>query len=155
MRKARDPDTLNLSVLEEAAPASTLAVMPDHTLRLLAWQNGMYQVRTAAGKTLARSVAALPAPREIAGPWSLMFPPNLGAPARVILDHLISWNQHDNPGVRDFSGTAAYRTAFAVPADFVSKNQAFSLDLGDVQVIADVMLNGKDLGILWKPPLPR
>ncbi len=150
--EGQDPDTLNLSVLEEAAPASTLAVMPDHTLRLLAWQNGMYQVRTAAGKTLARSVAALPAPREIAGPWSLMFPPNLGAPTRVILDHLISWNQHDNPGIRDFSGTAAYRTAFAVPADFVSKNQAFSLDLGDVQVIADVMLNGKDLGILWKPP---
>ena len=26
------------------------------------------------------------------------------------------------------------------------------LDLGDVQVIAQVKLNNKDLGILWKPP---
>ena len=29
---------------------------------------------------------------------------------------------------------------------------AFYLDLGDVQVIARLSLNGKDLGILWKPP---
>lgn len=26
------------------------------------------------------------------------------------------------------------------------------LDVGDVQVVAQVKLNGKDLGILWKPP---
>jgi hypothetical protein len=26
------------------------------------------------------------------------------------------------------------------------------LDLGNVQVIAEVRLNGRDLGILWKPP---
>ena len=28
------------------------------------------------------------------------------------------------------------------------------LDLGNVQVIAQVKLNGKDLGILWKTPVP-
>ena len=81
-----------------------------------------------------------------------MFPPGSGAPARVTLDHLISWSLHSDPAVRHFSGTASYRTAFTLPAALVSQNQAFALDLGDVQVIAAVTLNGKNLGILWKSP---
>jgi len=34
----------------------------------------------------------------------------------------------------------------------LGKDKRVFLDLGDVQVIAEVMVNGKDLGILWKPP---
>ncbi len=150
--EGQDPDTLNLSGLEEATPASTLAVVPDRGLRLFAWRNGKYQARMASGKTLTRQVAAVPDSREITGPWTLAFPPGAGAPTQVILDHLLSWSLDDNLGVRDFSGTATYRANFALPAGFVSGNQAFSLDLGDVQVIADVTLNGKNLGIFWKPP---
>ena len=150
--EGHDPDTLNLGGLDGAAPASALAVLPGRGLRLLAWQDGKYQVRMASGKTLARQVTAIPDPREISGPWTLAFPPGSGAPAQVRLDHLLSWDLYDNPEVRDFSGTATYRTNFALPAGFVSDSQAFSLNLGDVQVIADVTLNGKDLGILWKPP---
>ena len=34
----------------------------------------------------------------------------------------------------------------------IAKNRRVYLDLGNVQVLAQVKLNGKDLGILWKPP---
>ena len=76
----------------------------------------------------------------------------LGAPEHVTLPKLISWPQHTDPGVRFFSGTATYRTRFDIPQDRFAAGQSLHLNLGDVQVIAEVKLNGQDLGILWKPP---
>jgi hypothetical protein len=54
--------------------------------------------------------------------------------------------------VRYFSGTATYRTKLDIPQDRFAARQSLHLNLGDVQVIAEVKLNGQDLGILWKPP---
>ena len=54
-----------------------------------------------------------------------------------------------------FRGTGPYHTTFAwTPGKFQIPNlkSQISLDLGKVQVMAHVKLNGKDLGILWKPP---
>jgi hypothetical protein len=52
--------------------------------------------------------------------------------------------------VKYFSGTATYSKTLTIPAP--AANQRIYLDLGKVQVMARVRLNGKDLGILWKPP---
>jgi hypothetical protein len=54
--------------------------------------------------------------------------------------------------VKYFSGTAAYRTKFTVPADLLSPRRRIALDLGKVEVIAEVKINGKTLATLWKPP---
>jgi len=68
------------------------------------------------------------------------------------MGRLISLAQHDGPGVRHFSGTTTYTTEFEVPAARLSSSRQQVLDLGDVQVIAEVTLNGRNLGILWKAP---
>jgi hypothetical protein len=59
-----------------------------------------------------------------------------------------------NAGVKYFSGTATYTKTFDwKPAPQVEKQKTETwLDLGDVQVMAQVKLNGHDLGILWKSP---
>ncbi len=80
----------------------------------------------------------------------MSFPPKLGAPGQVTLDRLISWTDHSDAGVKHFSGTATYRKVFDLPAE--SGQSKTYLDLGAVQNIAEVRLNGHDLGILWKPP---
>jgi hypothetical protein len=54
--------------------------------------------------------------------------------------------------VKYFSGTATYHKTFSVPADMIGAGRRLYLDLGDVEVNADVTLNGKALGILWKAP---
>jgi hypothetical protein len=56
--------------------------------------------------------------------------------------------------VKYFSGTATYTKKFDwEPAAKTGKQKTETwLDLGDVQVMAQVALNGHDLGILWKPP---
>ena len=88
----------------------------------------------------------------INGPWTVHFPPGLGAPTSAKFDSLVSWTERRETGIRYFSGTAAYTTDFEVVAGTLGNDRELWLDLGDVQVIAEVKLNGKDLGILWKPP---
>ena len=75
-----------------------------------------------------------------------------GAPPQVTLARLISWSEHPDPGVRYFSGTATYRKSLAVPARWFTSGRRIYLDLGRVEMTAQVKLNGHDLGILWKPP---
>jgi len=70
----------------------------------------------------------------------------------VTLEKLISWSEHSAAGVRYFSGAATYTKTITVPADLLGRGRHVYLDLGNVQVVAQVSLNGKDLGILWKPP---
>jgi hypothetical protein len=120
--------------------------------RLEVAQAGTYELKTAAGRALNARIPELSNPIEIGGPWELEFPKGLGAPERVTLEQLISWTDHPDPGVRYFSGTATYRRKFEAPARMLGKDRALYLDLGRVSVIAQVKLNGHDLGILWKPP---
>jgi hypothetical protein len=119
-------------------------------LTLLAWQAGVVRLRTATGRTLSVDVREVARPVEIAGPWDLSFPPHWGAPDHVALPKLISWTDHPDAGVKYFSGTAVYRKAFSAPQP-APRSRLF-LDLGQLQNLAEVELNGRDLGILWKPP---
>ena len=107
---------------------------------------GHYKATTASGKTLEAHVKALPDSKDLSGPWLLRFPPKWGAPEKVQLDKLISWTEHPDGGVKHFSGTATYTTEFEWDG-----TSAF-MDFGKVKEIAEVSLNGQDLGILWKPP---
>lgn len=93
-----------------------------------------------------------PPPIEIRGPWTLEFPPNWGAPERVVLDRLISWTDHPDPGVRCFSGVATYRTEFETPADWLHRARSPQIDLGDLWGAAEVSLNSKPLGVAWTAP---
>jgi hypothetical protein len=86
------------------------------------------------------------------GPWTVRFPPNRGAPAEAMLEKLTSWSEHPEPGIRYFSGTATTSTRFELPEGFMKGAQEVWLDLGEVAVIAEVRLNGQNLGVLWHRP---
>ena len=142
-------------ILIASAPAELIAEVhcgADDRLQFEAWQPGRYELRTASGRTVRCEARALPLASEIPGPWVVRFRPNWGAPERVSMDRLISWSEHSEPGVKYFSGAATYTMTISVPREFVGRDRRVDLDLGKVQVIAQVKLNGKDLGVLWKPP---
>jgi hypothetical protein len=84
--------------------------------------------------------------------WSVQFQPGKGAPATIQLDHLTSWSDNSNAGVKYFSGTATYSKTVQLPASAFTSGAHLWLDLGDVKDLAGVEVNGKDLGILWKTP---
>jgi len=73
----------------------------------------------------------------------------------VRLDRLLSWSAHPDPGVRHFSGAAVYRTTFpwaTKPSEISNPESEIFLDLGRVEVMARVRLNGADVGTVWKAP---
>jgi len=119
---------------------------------LSAWQPGRYEATTAGGKKISVAVGDVPAPVTVPGPWQVAFPPNLGAPASAVFPKLISWSENDDPGIKYFSDTATYETDVELPALFAAAGNRILLDLGSVGVIAEVTVNDRDLGILWKPP---
>jgi hypothetical protein len=119
---------------------------------LLFWQDGAYSLRDSAGRTSSVRVAGIGRPLEIAGAWKVSFPPNLGAPPDITLPELMSLHKHAQDGVKYFSGTATYSKRISVAANARESGKRLYLDLGRVEVIAEVTVNGKDLGILWKPP---
>ena len=51
-----------------------------------------------------------------------------------------------------FSGTAAYTKTVQAARGWFRPGQRILLDLGVVRDVAEVSLNGKTLGVLWKPP---
>ena len=90
--------------------------------------------------------------REITGPWEVRFPAGWGAPPSRVFPSLISWTQDSEDGVRYFSGIATYHKEFELPTEKLEAGRELFLDLGRVRFVANVYLNGTDLGILWKPP---
>lgn len=114
------------------------------------WEAGKYDLKTAAGEALAIGSGPMAPPLEITGPWEVTFPAGLGAPAAAGFDRLVSWSEHPEAGIKYFSGTATYVKEIEVPEELAGKQ--LYLDLGKVKELAEVRLNGKDLGVLWKPP---
>ena len=133
-------------------PSITVAREPSGSLVARAWENGNYTAETDSGRQAVLTVTNLPKPIELDGPWTLKFPPSQGAPNQVTLDHLLSWSECEDDAIKHFSGTATYEKSFEVPGDLLGTNHEIFLDLGRVSVMAGLELNGKDLGILWKPP---
>jgi hypothetical protein len=119
------------------------------------WEAGVYTLKTADGKTRKIEVASLPRPQEITGPWEVSFDPKWGGPEKPVrFAALENWAQRAEAAIRFYSGTATYRTAFSAnPTPEIQHPIGKRLlDLGKVAVMAQVKLNGQDLGVLWKPP---
>jgi hypothetical protein len=99
----------------------------------------------------------VPAPVEtplltLADSWQLKFPAQRGAPTAQRPAALTSWSDSSDEGVKYFSGTAEYTTALQAPATWFASGARIWLDLGKVMNIAEVVLNGKNLGVAWKAP---
>jgi hypothetical protein len=90
---------------------------------------------------------------SIEGPWNVHFDPAWGGPQSVAFETLISWTNHSNPGVKNYSGKAIYKKVFDCNLQ-LDKKDSYFLDLGDVKDvgIASIRLNGKDLGVVWTKP---
>jgi hypothetical protein len=86
------------------------------------------------------------------GAWSVAFQSGRGAPDHLQFDALASWTNQSDPGVKYYSGTATYTHALNVRPESFEPGAHLWLDLGEVNEIARVSVNGNDLGVAWEPP---
>jgi hypothetical protein len=105
---------------------------------------------TAHSRTLPRQVESSIATLD--GAWDVSFQPDHGAPAKVTLDKLTSWSESVDSGVKYFSGTGTYTKTVNAPPEWIAPGARLLLDLGDVKNLAEVLINGKSLGVVWKAP---
>lgn len=124
----------------------------DVTLRLAEREAVFVVFRRAASAPAAAPRTASTTLETIAGPWDVAFPPGLGAPATARFAQLESWTLNADDGVKYFSGTAVYTRAFNAPRAWFRPGARLAIDLGTVRDLAEVSVNGKPLGVLWKPP---
>jgi len=107
------------------------------------------------GASAGAADAAFPGLRavaELTGAWDVSFDPKWGGPEHTPFEGLIDWAEHPLEGVRHYSGTATYRRALGGSWATAGPSGRLYLDLGRVESIARVKLNGVDLGVLWCAP---
>ncbi len=138
--------------LDSELPEQAVIQVSGQSAVLECWQNGTYTAQSDQGKAFQMVVEDIPLPQELTGTWKVEFDPAWGAPAQVDFSKLISWTEHEDPGIRYYSGKATYRKSFTLPSGGISSGQKVYLDLGQVGEIGEVFINGKSAGILWKPP---
>ena len=81
--------------------------------------------------------------------WTVQFEPGHGAPASIALPTLVPLDTSADPSVKYFSGVATYSRSFTLPA---RHKGALWLDLGAVGDLAQVSVNGVDVGTVWHAP---
>ena len=84
-------------------------------------------------------------------PWQVTFQEKRGAPASAQFDKLINLADSNEDGIKYFSGVATYTNSIDVTEEQLNADQLL-LDLGQVGVMAEVTINGKNLGVYWKTP---
>jgi hypothetical protein len=142
---AQDSGTATLSEPKSAAAPAEIALNFDSAAPgLLLRTPGSYELRTSADKRLTTAPSTFSTPVELDGAWTLQFP----GKKEITLPSLTSWHTSTDDSIKYFSGTAIYRKTFRIPQNFSA--QRVELDLGEVREIAEVSLNGRSLGVLWK-----
>jgi hypothetical protein len=122
------------------------------TVQLSAY-GSCFMVFNTAGRSLPQyNLTKERAKEEINSPWTISFPEKWGAPAAVKLNTLISWTDHENQGIKYFSGTATYKNSFRITKKSMTPKGNVWLDLGEVLDLAEVLVNGKQVGVLWTTP---
>ena len=89
---------------------------------------------------------------EITGSWKVQFAPKLDKPFEMDFPELVDFSKHSNKSVNYFAGTATYQKTINIETTLLEEGQKIILDLGEMNDIAEVKVNGKNLGVLWYPP---
>lgn len=87
--------------------------------------------------------------KELDENWKIQFDPKFHGPVSVIsTDTLFDWSKSENDSIKYYSGTAVYSKTFIYKGD--TKNAW--LNLGELGDMAEIKLNGKNIGVIWTSP---
>jgi len=144
----------NIDPVVSVTPGTGRVILDDENkMRLIATEPGLHKIALASGKSLDVMVEQLQSPIVIDQSWQVEFEgPGLKSDKVETFNTLTDWKDHTRDDLKHFSGTGTYRTDLQVPKKWLKGSKRIYLDLGEVNIAAEVIINGKNAGILWKPP---
>jgi hypothetical protein len=119
----------------------------------LASDDAVFVVFREATEQLSYEVPApvMSPPVVIETPWSVSFQEGRRGPDTLSMTALSPWQDSDDPALKYFSGIADYSNTFATPDDWQA-DQPLWLDLGEAYDVAEVWVNERRVGGLWRAP---
>jgi len=85
------------------------------------------------------------------GEWEVEFLNKTFGPAEpVVMNSLADWTSSGDDAIKYYSGTAVYKKSFTL--DEIPENSDLFINLGEVNVMASVKLNGEEIGAAWMAP---
>ncbi len=133
-------------------PELALTLDENKQLNIIADKAGAYDLNFNNGDAQQIEVTTIPDPIVIDADWQVTFSDLKAGSKTLTFPELIDWTSHAEEGIKHYSGTAIYKTSFKFDKKQLVANHKLVLDLGKVHEIAQVFLNGKDLGVIWKAP---
>jgi hypothetical protein len=90
--------------------------------------------------------------QNLEGNWEVKFDPSFGGLEKPVhFEKLTDWSQNKDEKIKYYSGTADYMKSFEWSAE-TDSTQAFWIELGEVNNLAEVTLNGVNCGVVWTTP---
>lgn len=86
-------------------------------------------------------------------PWEVSFlnAPISGGPEKpVVFNELMSWSDHPDERIKNFSGSAVYQSNFNL--EKVNREETVFLNIGHINGMAKIKINGQDVGSVWTAP---
>lgn len=144
--RAETGESRPLSYIQTPTGVRTTLALDPHDAAFVVLRKTATQASRTAPTLESRTLTTL------RGPWRVTFEPGRGAPANAQFDSLISWPASSDPGIKYFSGAAAYSRDVDVKRAWLKSGDRLELDLGEVKEIASVSVNGKAVATVWHAP---
>jgi hypothetical protein len=138
---------IQVSLGGQAALSTAKRINPLADAKQFFKAGGLLKMEAADGKSIEERIEP-ERTRSLDSDWMVSFD-GVGAPKARRFDQLMPWNESPDELLRYFSGTGIYKKTIEVTK---RAGEEIWLDLGSVEVIATVLVNGKEIETEWKPP---
>ena len=117
---------------------------------ILSDEEGSKSVQLNNGETINAKIKNLPKAIDISSNWEVEFLEKHHFASKEDFTSLTDWKDNENEDIKYYSGTAIYSKTVKLPK-LKSGIKTF-IDLGEVNIVAEVFVNGKVVDVLWKAP---
>jgi hypothetical protein len=146
-------ETSNMEEKAKTSPEDIhLNLSEENVLQAEAINNGTYSIPLTSGKTWDFQITDIPEPKDISKNWDVTFQKEMGYGGTVAFDSLMDWSEHPKDSIKYYSGTARYQKTIVLNDQRLKENLKVQLDLGEVNIVAEVIINGKKVAVSWMPP---
>ena len=91
---------------------------------------------------------------KVRGGWEVEFIPKIGERFKAHFDQLSDFKYSTDKRIMYFAGKAIYKKNFELCQEEIVGDKVM-LSLGEMNDIARVSINGKDIGVWWYPPYKK